>query len=344
MTLGGYNDNRYDSATAVQNISFGTDLSRDLLLTLNGIKYDSDAGSGPLLTEKINILIDSMVSQIWLPIDDCKKFEDAFGLVWNASSELYLISEDVHSSLVEQSPEFTFTVSSGRGKSVDIVFPYAAFDLNMTQPSNHYSQQRYFPLKQAQNPSQYILGRVFLQEAYVVADYTRSIFSVGRARHSGTTDSESLVPIRPPGFGEQETTPESGSKSLSSGGIAGVVLVVILFLMAIVVWIWIRRRRERRPARVHEVGGNALHEVPSSRPIDRKEADGAAATIELDSQAKHEMNGSKRAEELDAVKLAQELDAPSPPVEVDASPAARSGAPPMLVITYPTPQSAYPPM
>ena len=112
------------------DVAFGADFSRDLLVHLQSVTYSGNNGEGSLLTDSIYIFIDSMVAQIWLPVDACKQYEDAFSLTWNASARFYYISEDTHSALVSQNPTFTFTFGSG-GKTVDMSLPYAAFDLEL---------------------------------------------------------------------------------------------------------------------------------------------------------------------------------------------------------------------
>jgi hypothetical protein len=62
--------------------------------------------------------------------------------------------------------KFQLGVTPKGGPSVDIVLPYAAFDLEASYPLVRHPT-RYFPLKRAANDSQYTLGRAFLQEAYV---------------------------------------------------------------------------------------------------------------------------------------------------------------------------------
>jgi len=66
-------------------------------------------------------------------------------------------------------PNITFTIANTAGQNLDIVFPYRAFDLTATFPvltniSNLTDSVAYFPLKRADNDTQYTLGRAFLQE------------------------------------------------------------------------------------------------------------------------------------------------------------------------------------
>jgi Eukaryotic aspartyl protease len=249
LTLGGYDSSRFVPNTDI-SIPFGADQSRDLVVGLHSITYNT-IGSAPLLSSGIHAFINSMVSHLWLPIEACQAFEQALNLTWNDTAELYLIDDAVHESLVAQNPAFTFTVgpASKAGESVAIRMPYAAFDLNVSAPLVT-STSRYFPLKRAQNSSQYTLGRVFLQAAYIIADYDRSNFSVAQALFPSTPEPQSLIPILAPG--DQDPTlpggraPASGSHGrFSPGAIAGIVLAVaITIFCATLVWvIYVRRQR-----------------------------------------------------------------------------------------------------
>lgn len=178
-----------------------------------------------------------MVSQMWLPLEVCQAFEKSFNLTWNATTELYSLTDHQHSSLLAQNPTFTFTVgmSADGGETAEIIFPYAAFDLDATQPFVE-SETKYFPLKRAGNSSQYTLGRIFLQQAYVVADYDRGNFSVSQAVVPSRDTVSQIITINPPG---QEVESHgsgngSGSKQLSTGTLAGIVVGGIVALMAII--------------------------------------------------------------------------------------------------------------
>ncbi|KAI9872801.1 MAG: hypothetical protein M1830_001180, partial [Pleopsidium flavum] len=170
LTLGGYDTTRFVPNNL--SISFGADLSRDLLVGIQSIT--TDTSSSPLLSTGIYALIDSLVPHIWLPSEACQAFEQAFGLVWNDNSKLYLVNDDMHNKLIKQNANVTFKLgpSSTGGSTVDIIMPYRSFDLTASAPLVRNST-RYFPLKRAQNDSQYTLGRTFLQQAYLIVDYDR---------------------------------------------------------------------------------------------------------------------------------------------------------------------------
>lgn len=334
LTLGGYDTTRFKP----NNISFafGPDFSRDLLVTLQSITYNS-IGSTPLLASSIDMFIDSLVTQLWLPIDVCQAFEQAFNLTWNSTAELYLIDDETHSQLLSQNPTFTFTIANGTGSSTEIAFPYAAFDLNISQPLVD-SSSRYFPLKQAQNSTQYTLGRVFLQEAYVIADYARQNFTVAQALFPPSGMPQNLVAIRAPGA---ETSSSGGSDSSGggiSGGAIGGIVVGVIVLLALVAgyFLWARRRKQRK-AKVELPANEAQTTVAEKRepgpddqdqrympelesgPQMRQEIDGyESMKVELAAEegktGRHELGAPVKVHEVESPMATPAHELESPPV------------------------------
>lgn len=142
------------------------DVSRDIVVGLQSITASYSAGSKLLMPSGgIFAFVDSTVPYMWLPVDACKAFENTFGLTWNSTSELYLVNDTLHATLLAQNPKFTFRIGSSKvgGKFVDLVLPYTAFDLEI-KPPYVADATRYFPMKRAANDSQYTLRRAFLQE------------------------------------------------------------------------------------------------------------------------------------------------------------------------------------
>ncbi|OQO13238.1 hypothetical protein B0A48_01466 [Cryoendolithus antarcticus] len=238
LTLGGYDKARIDSSNTLHDVPFGPDISRDLVVQLLSITYDSE-GTTLLSTEPISIFIDSMVTELWLPVAVCEQFEKAFNLTWNDTASFYLIDDFVHATLAAHNPTFQFKLSSPSnisGPLVSISIPYAALDLTASAPL-YPSGSRYFPLKQAQNSTQYTLGRAFLQAAYVTADYDKQSFSVAQALFPIDWKAVDLVTIG-----------GSPAPGLSKAAIAGIAVggaIVLIFLVLITVWL-IRKRRRRQ--------------------------------------------------------------------------------------------------
>lgn len=107
-----------------------------------------------------SMFIDSTIPFLYLPLDICKAFEDAFGLTWNATSQLYNIDDP--SSTADTN--VTIQIANQDDDRVNITIPFSAFNLTASYPLSDISVP-YFPLRQAENETQYTLGRVFLQEA-----------------------------------------------------------------------------------------------------------------------------------------------------------------------------------
>ena len=239
LTLGGY-----DGARARSNdvtFPFGPDQTRDLLLDLRSIS--SSASKHLLLTGDgtINIWLDSLVPDIWLPKEACQRFEDIFSLSYNSSISKYTVNDTIHTTLIAQNPNVTFEFGAvgnepSKQKTVSITMQYKSFDLvyNTTETGE---TTRYFPLQQADNSSQYTFGRAFFQDAYVVADYERYNFKVFQASIPDSSTSQKIVSILPPG---------AEQKRMSTAAIAGVAVGASVFITIVLVggFLW-RKRRSR---------------------------------------------------------------------------------------------------
>ena len=170
MTFGGYDVSRFIPNNV--SLSLAPDISRDLVVGLQSITLNtanqSTTQRQSLLPSPILTFIDSTIPYIYLPLEACQAFERTLGIVWNDTLGTYQIDETDHQTLLSTNPNITFKVGNSKigGPTVDIVFPYASFDLELKYPSV-LNTTRYFPLKRASNESQYTLGRTFLQEAYV---------------------------------------------------------------------------------------------------------------------------------------------------------------------------------
>ena len=166
LTLGGYDASRF----APNGISFpfASDISRNLVVGLQSIEF-SDSNTEPknLLSAGILTFVDSTVPHIWLPNSTCKAFEDAFGITYDRQTDLYLVNDTLHDTLVAQNASVTFVIGNDveGGDTVNITFPYLSFDLEASYQTLNGTTRRYFPLRRAANDTQYTLGRTFLQES-----------------------------------------------------------------------------------------------------------------------------------------------------------------------------------
>ncbi|KAH9213979.1 aspartic peptidase domain-containing protein [Leptodontidium sp. 2 PMI_412] len=204
-----------------------------------------------LLPSTILAFLDSTLPYIWLPLESCLLFEQRFGLVWDAKTELYLVNETSHDSLIADNPRMVFTLNNGTfGFVVNITLTYALLDLTASSPIVGAST-RYFPLKRASSPSQYILGRTFFQAAYVIADYERGNLSVHSIK-ADTYETEEIWPINSPNStpstDDTTGTIEPAFKSTSNvgptvgGTIGGMALKGV---MTLIYFIYVRPRRQK---------------------------------------------------------------------------------------------------
>ncbi|KAI0164421.1 acid protease [Hypoxylon sp. FL1284] len=245
LIFSGYDTSRFKENSAT--FTMADDITRDLVVVLQSISY-SGSTEATLLSDPINIFIDSTDANLWLPESVCTEFENAFGLTLDQDSGLYLVNDTHHTTLLNSDAEVTFRLSdvTEGGDAVSITLPYGAFDLT-AQPPLVGNQSYYFPLKRAANETQYTLGRVFLQEAYLSADYERKTFNVSACVwNEGAQSNLVTITSTDPGSGPSSSS-SSGSSSLGGGAIAGIVIGVVAFVAIIgaLIALFIRRQRKK---------------------------------------------------------------------------------------------------
>lgn len=256
LTFGGYDANRFTP----HNVSFDLDPNLDPVVALNGISVTASPlpgasgtgwpGSSQILlgpSDTALYTIDSSTPYLWLPETVCLRFEKALNLTYDKNIRLYTFSNGSTQpdTLANWNLTFNFIIADlpGSSKVVSLTLPYAAFDLELTYPfpglnKDQFSPAtKYFPLRKADNDTQYTLGRAFLQETYLKVDYERNKFSVYQATFAtDATTNISLVDVLPP-----DTRSPSGGQGTQSGhglgkgviiGIAvgGVVVVALILL------------------------------------------------------------------------------------------------------------------
>ena len=285
----------YDTSRFVPNdltIFRGADISRDLLVGLQAI----DSGSTSLLPEPIIAYIDSTVSFIYLPEAACQRFEEAFGLVYDNETDLYTVNDTLHKKLQSENPSvvFSFGASVDSTQVVNITMPYGAFDLTAKYPlvANDTS---YFPLRRAQNDTQYVLGRAFLQEAYLTVDYDRNSFSVSQAIFPANGVQQNLVSINTPGGGGSNSSTlgsssSGGSKGLSTGATVGIAVAATVIGIAAIAGLvfWLIRRRKSSKKQPIEKDGKTMQ--PDELMGNERQA---ATEVTGDTMVKNELQGGQ---------------------------------------------------
>lgn len=205
--------------------------------------------------------IDSSVSQLWLPGVVCDQLEVFLGLTYDTSTELYIVNDTVHERLVRLAPEMAFTLAADGTSNIttSIILPYAALDLQAGPPTYNFSTN-YFPIRRASKGS--VLGRAFLQEAYLVVDWERSNFTISPASERANR-TKKIVSISPP-------SKATVTSALSVGAMVGIVVGAVVFVVLVVALIWwrLRARKSNKPKPSTDAPPPA-----SSWPEDKKLAD-----------------------------------------------------------------------
>jgi hypothetical protein len=183
------------------------------------------------------MVIDSSVSQLWLPGVVCDQLEVILGLTYDTSTELYIVNDTAHEKLVRLAPEMAFTLAADGTSNVttSIILPYAALDLQAGPPTYNFST-KYFPIRRASKGS--VLGRAFLQEAYLVVDWERNNFTLSQASKRGNR-TRKIVSIPAP---SKATT----SSSLGVGAIVGIVIGAVILVVVILGLVWWRLRARKK--------------------------------------------------------------------------------------------------
>jgi hypothetical protein len=213
-----------------------------------------------LLTPGIgnSFCIDSSTPYLWLPEAACDAFSKVLGLTYDETLQLYTYGNNTSTrqNLIDWNLTFTFNIadSPGSANSIDITLPFEAFDHKLFLPfpglntTFNQTSLHYFPLRKAANNTQYTLGRVFLQEAYLTVDYERGNFSVFQAQFSMEgIQITNLVGITPPpnsNFTNPFVDPRRQSLSTAAwvGIEVGSAIGGILAFAAAVLLIWRWRR------------------------------------------------------------------------------------------------------
>ena len=281
LTLGGY-----DALRVVQHdIKFSLDVNTKLpTVRLRGVtahvpslddapaNWTSTTQTLVEMDDSITAIIDSSTPYLWLPTKVCERFAEAFDLTWREDLGVYIFSEGRQYIQFQEnnSLSLTFTVSSydntdNFGQPLDvpgvvnITLPATAFAHLLAYPFKNViqwgdSRIPYFPLKRSTgqvNDNTYIIGRVFMQEAYIITTYDKGTFSLHQARFPENAASNySLRTIERPDdspFPEFSGDEVQGSKGLSTGSTVGIVLSAFACgsIIGMIVWCCCWRKRKK---------------------------------------------------------------------------------------------------
>ncbi|OAL05442.1 acid protease [Phaeosphaeriaceae sp. SRC1lsM3a] len=256
MVFGGYDRSRLTLQQGA-SVPMPSKQNNTLVVGVNSIVYKPDQDVEQSTTSftankfsaGFSAIIDSTFPYLVLPGEICDRFVEKFNLRFDNTTGLYTINGTAHDRNQQQNATVTFRVGSqpqGSDKYTSIEFPYSAFFLTATSPI-YDNATNYFPIKKSTNGIN-ILGRAFLQEAYIVVDYERANFTVAPAVFSDSMPSEDLVTIFNTTYAPATQAPDSGGSGLSAGAIAGIVIGIIAAFALIGggAFLFYKRRRDAK--------------------------------------------------------------------------------------------------
>ncbi|PHH49866.1 hypothetical protein CFIMG_006173RA [Ceratocystis fimbriata CBS 114723] len=286
LTLGGYDASRLP--TQPSNIDFT--LSRDTMIPrvlVRGIQVSTNNSAMPSnweskpqilsnFTNSFQAIIDSSTPYLWLPEPVIEDFVSAMNLTYNRTLDAYVITNEQMAALKQDDGfEFTFTLSSydnnnsfGTPLSVDgvvnVTLSGAAFAHVLQYP---YKDQAinfgdhdvpYFPIKKARDDN-FILGRTFLQEVYLLTRYDSASFQLHQAAFpSDPIKNRNIQPITQP-LNSLYPDPDSDQSDEKKGGLSKAALSGIIAgggsaiaFIGMGIW-WFLQRRKGNKAQVREI-------------------------------------------------------------------------------------------
>lgn len=202
-------------------------------------------GDVTLLSSNITVAIDSAQPYLYLPRASCPVFARAFGLTLNTTLNLYQPNTTAHGALRTSNPSLNFQFGTSPSGMLNITLPYQAFDLQTTAPITK-NGSNYFPIRCTDDSSQFVLGRAFLQETYLLADYEMGNFSISQADFSGKPANIMTI-----NHATMTTTPRQNpaknptSSGLGKGAIAGIAVgasVAVILLLSLLFFFFRKRK------------------------------------------------------------------------------------------------------
>jgi hypothetical protein len=308
--LGGYDDKRFNASQQI-SYPFDTDNELDLTVYIQSIHegwagpgVNDPASSMEPLSQRMTIaaLIDSSRPFIYLPPDIVDKIAQDWSLqrVSVPNGEYYVVNETQHQTLLRQKPFLRFRLGqapvsvtpsqNGNEKAnIDITLTYEALSHVLDYPYAA-KETQFIPIRATNNSRAYMLGRTFLQEAYLTVDHDRKKFSVAPALFP-PPNSRNVVPICAQNASSCLTpSTKPGLPIATIAGIAagsGAFLIIVVLALVFLRRSKLHKRREAEKAAILAQKETDLQSAFSPNTPSEKRFE----ITELDSGVVHESGG-----------------------------------------------------
>jgi hypothetical protein len=251
--------------------------------------------------------IDSSRPFLYLPTWACDSIANILGLEYNGidgdpETWYYFLPPKAVSTFAAANMTMSFKISGiGDNKdntSITITLPYNAFVQTLSYPLSD-PDMPYIPIRRTSDQGQFVLGRTFLQEAYLTADYERKSFSLHQAAFPYPA-TEDLVALKPP---------FRLTKELIGAIAAGAFVLAMLLGTALFFLRKTRLRKRREAAEAEEEAARAkITDLDISSPTSpNSPIDVDMKVVEIDSETVHEIGGMPR-------EYLQEMGVPCTPI------------------------------
>lgn len=296
LVLGGYDSSRFTGSGI--SIDMPSASNNSLIVGVQSILHSLDPNVATNMDsftlnnqrkEGFMAEIDSTIPYLILPNDICDMFAARYQLTYDEGTHYYFVNSSAHTRNLQQNATTSFKIgvsSTDSAEFVTINLPYAAFDWQLSFPAVNQTKQ-YFPIRRS-GTGKSVLGRTFLQEAYLIVDYERTNFTVAQGVLEGKPTSK-VVPIFRVGDTSPSSSVQETSRGLTAGAIAGIVVGIVLAFLIAAIGAYLFYRKYR-----HGKMQDSVHE-------DTSEVDTTHAGNEIKYRRVSELTGSEIPQSKDPV-------------------------------------------
>ncbi|PHH64591.1 hypothetical protein CDD81_4202 [Ophiocordyceps australis] len=296
--------------------------------------------------DNFTAVIDSSTPYLWLPEQVCKRWAAAYDVSYNDTFDLYTMAPEKYlHHTADETSEITFSLSSFDNKDnfgrplqipgvVNITLPTEAFVSLLQFPFGggvlKYGDSAvpYLTVRISKDDN-FILGRSFLQESYLITKFDESLFSIHQAKFPANPEADArLVAIDRPRDSPYPAPPQQGT-GLSLGQMIGIAVGAFIFCVLLLLSLsyFFRRRKRSRRLGTRPMGSNkndsssTLASDGAKKPvlrifskISRRKRPRSGHVFPDEKNQEDHLPSPSEAPDCQIFELA----APVPPVELDA--------------------------